>query len=218
MKKNLIAAVIAAALLCPQVVSASGIPSVDIVAVTQLVTNSMQQANEVLAQLEKAKEAIDQAKAQHEHYKKIMEGNNKLGDFLNDPLLNEIIPLNDLGKIYTDIKDLPGLRDKYGLKSDNPELQAKFDKLLAQAGVLEDSYSNSMKRVENAEALRQRINTVTTPQQREELQLRYQQEYLELQNQQIKMQNIQMLMAQKEKLENKKRAQDFYDYLKGNKS
>ncbi|MNT58263.1 Type IV secretion system protein [compost metagenome] len=94
-------------------------------------------------------------------------------------------------------------------------MQAAFDKLLQQAGALEDTYNAASQRIDNAEQLRQRLNTVQTPQEREELGLRLQQEQLELQNQQIKLQNIQMLMDQKEKIEDKKRAQAFWNKLEG---
>ncbi|RMS18769.1 Conjugal transfer protein, partial [Pseudomonas coronafaciens pv. garcae] len=57
-----------------------------------------------------------------------------------------------------------------------------------------------------------------TPQQKEDLQLRYQQELIELQNQQMRLANMQMLQQQQEKMENEKRAQAFSDYMKGKTS
>ncbi|EEN0394387.1 P-type DNA transfer protein VirB5 [Salmonella enterica] len=195
---------------------ASGIPTVDVANIAQLVSNAQQQAQQALDQLNETKAAIQQAKSQYDHYKNLVTGNNKLGDFLNDPLLNKVLPLNDWSDIYSDTKNLADLRSRYGLTSSDPKVQQAFDKLLQQAGALEDTYNASSQRVDNAEQLRQRLNTVQTPQEREELALRLQQEQLELQNQQIKLQNIQMLMVQKEKIEDKKRAQAFWNKLEGN--
>lgn len=205
-----------AALSLPAIsANATGIPTVDVASITQMVVNAQQQAQQALAQLNEAKNAIAQAKSQYEHYKGIMEGNNKLGDFLNDPTLNQLLPTKDWRDIYNNVKDLSDLRERYGLTSNDPNVQAAFDKLLSQAGVLENAYDASNDRIKNAQALRDQLNLVQTPADREQLGLRYQQELLELQNQQIQLQNAKMLMEQQDKIENKKRAQDFEDYMLG---
>lgn len=202
--------------LMPIMVNASGIPTVDVANIAQLAANATAQAQQALQQLNETRNAIQQAKNQYEHYKNMVTGNNKLGDFLNDPLLNQVLPAKEWSQIYDDTKDLTDLRDRYGLTSSNPQIQEQFDKLLQQAGALEASYDAANKRVDNAEQLRQKLNTVQTPQQREELALRMQQEQIELQNQQMKLQNMQMLMQQQERIEDKKRAQSFWNKLEGN--
>lgn len=213
MKKWKALAVIIAAQFSLLDVQASGIPTIDVANIAQLAVNAKQQADEALAQLNKAREAIAQAKSQYDHYKSIIEGNDKLGSFLNDPLLNQVLPLKDWRDVYSNAQDLANLRSKYGLTSSDPKVQEAFDKLLAQAGVLEKAYDASNDRIRNADQLRQRLNTVETPKDREQLGLRYQQEMLELQNQQLQLQNAKMLMEEKEKLEDRKRAQDFKDYM-----
>lgn len=212
--KTVIAVSLAMAISAP--VYASGIPTVDVASITQLVVNAQQQAKEALAQLDKAKEAISQAKSQYDHYKSIMQGNDKLGDFLNDPLLNELLPVSDWQDIYSQAKDLPNLRTRYGLTSSDPKIQAAFDKLLSQADTLEKQYDASNKRIKTAEGLRSRLNSVETPKDREQLGLRYQQEMLELQNQQAQLQNTRYLMEQQNKIDDAKRAQAFEDYMLGN--
>ncbi|HBY0751617.1 TPA: P-type DNA transfer protein VirB5, partial [Klebsiella pneumoniae] len=207
--KTLMAVSLAMAISLP--VYASGIPTVDVASITQLVVNAQQQAKEALAQLDKAKEAISQAKSQYDHYKSIMQGNDKLGDFLNDPLLNELLPVSDWQDIYSQAKDLPNLRTRYGLTSSDPKIQAAFDKLLSQADTLEKQYDASNKRIKTAEGLRSRLNSVETPKDREQLGLRYQQEMLELQNQQAQLQNTRYLMEQQNKIDDAKRAQAFED-------
>ncbi|MEA7989552.1 conjugal transfer protein, partial [Salmonella enterica subsp. enterica serovar Virginia] len=168
-----------------------------------------------LAQLEKAKEAIQQAKSQYEHYKSIMEGNDKLGSFLNDPYVNQLLPARDWQDIYNQTQDLTDLRKRYGVSGYEPEVQKVFDKLLRQAGVLEEQYKATNIRKKNAETLRNKLNEVQTPAEREQLVLRYQQEQLELANQQTQLQNTRYLMEQQEKLEQKKKEQNFVDYMLG---
>lgn len=194
---------------------AAGIPTVSVAELTQMIVNAQQQAVQALQQLQAARDAISQAKNQYDHYKGIITGNNKLGDFLYDPGLNSILPLSDWQDIYTRTKDLADLRTRYGLTSSNSKIQAAFDKLLSQAGVLEDQYQATNKRVKNAERMRTQINTVQTPAEREQLALRYQQEKLELDNQKAQLENSRYLMEQKDKIEDTRRAQAFEDYMLG---
>ncbi|ETC17856.1 hypothetical protein CFSAN001679_22780 [Salmonella enterica subsp. enterica serovar Cerro str. CFSAN001679] len=63
--------------------------------------------------------------------------------------------------------------------------------------------------------MRNKLNEVQTPAEREQLVLRYQQEQLELANQQTQLQNTRYLMEQQEKLEQKKKEQNFVDYMLG---
>lgn len=196
-------------------VFAGGIPTVSVAELTQMVKNAQQQARESLAQLEKAKESILQAKNQYEHYKSIMQGNDKLGDFLNDPKIKQLLPIGDWQEIYYRTKDLTSLRNRYGLNSNDPKVQAVYDGLLTQAWTLEEQYKATNKRIQTAEGLRRQLNRVETPKDREQLALRYQQEMLEMQAQQMQLQNARYLMEQKEKMEREKINQDILDFFLG---
>ncbi|HGJ5922688.1 MAG TPA: conjugal transfer protein, partial [Arsenophonus apicola] len=57
------------------------------------------------------------------------------------------------------------------------------------------------------------LNRVETPKDREQLALRYQQEMLEMQAQQMQLQNARYLVEQKEKMENRKKAQAAEDFM-----
>ncbi|HFO8042115.1 TPA: type IV secretion system protein [Escherichia coli] len=194
---------------------AGGVPTVSIAELTQLVVNAQQQAQEALAQLNKAKEAIRQAKAQYDHYKSILQGNDKLGAFLNDPYINKLLPMKDWQDIYNQTQDLTDLRKRYGITGYEPDVQKLFDKLLAQVDVYEKQYDATVTRVNHAEELRNKLNSVQTPKDREQLALRYQQEMLELENQRMQLENTRYLMEQKERIENKKNEEDFYNFMWG---
>ncbi|MCS4315584.1 type IV secretion system protein VirB5 [Pseudomonas sp. BIGb0381] len=219
MKQRLLASALALAIAVTVPCSyGSGIPTVDVASLAQMAMDAQRQAKEALDQLNAAKEAIEQAKAQFDHYKSLVTGNSKLGDFLDNPELNKTLSLDGWEDIYQDARDLGSLRDRYGLVSDDINVQKSFDKLLAVTDALERNYDASTQRVKNAQALRTKLDEVQTPQEKEDLQLRYQQELLELQNQQMRLQQTQMLVAQKERLESKQRAQAFKDHLNGKKS
>lgn len=216
MKKKITVTAVAFFLGCMPAISLAGIPTVDPAAIAQLTANAKQQADEALQQLNTAKQSIQQVKDQYDHYKNLVTGNDQLGNFLNDPLLNNILPASDFNDIYNDTKKLADLRSRYGMTSSDSKVQEVFDRLLSQAGVIEETYNAASQRIKNAEQLRQKLNTVETPQQREELGLRLQQEQIELQNQQMQLQNAKMLMEHQEKLADRKKAQDFWDHAVGN--
>ncbi|MGU9854427.1 P-type DNA transfer protein VirB5 [Pseudomonas koreensis] len=216
MKKTLLVGLLAAAMAtAAPLVSATGIPTLDVATGVILTNNALEQAKQALDALNQAKEGIEQARAQYENYKGLISGNSNMGSFLDNPTLNKIMPLSEWGDVYSEAKDLPDLRSRYNLRSDDAAVQKQFDKLLTATGVLESNYNASTQRVKNAEQLREQLNVVETPQQKADLQLRYQQELLELQNQQMRMENMKMLMEQKEKMESRQRSQAFEDYIRG---
>lgn len=188
---------------------------IDMAAIVQLAVNATQQAAQAASALTTAKDGIDQVRQQYDNYKSLVSGNDQLGNFLNNPALNKVLPLSEWSDVYTSVQDLASLRERYGLKSDNATVQQQFDRYLAAADALERNYNASTQRVANAEQLRAQLNQVQTPQQKQDLQLRYQQELLEQQNQQMRLTNMNMLMKQQEKIDNTKRAQDFSDYMTG---
>jgi len=216
MKKILIAGLLASAILAVAPgVNATGIPTLDIATGLILQNNALAQAQQAMDALKQAKEGIEQAKAQYENYKSMISGNSNYGSFLDNPELNKIMPITAWGEVYNDAKDLPELRQRYGLQSNDSMVQKEFDKLLSSAQVLEKNYDASTERVRNAEQLRAQLNVVQTPQEKQDLQLRYQQELLEQQNQQMRMANMTALMEQKAKIESKQRAQAFEDRVRG---
>lgn len=216
LKHSLVAVALSAALVATSMpVFAIGIPTMDVALALELQANAMAQAKQALDALKQAKEGIDQAREQYDNYKSMVSGNDELGDFLNNPALNKVLPMGDWAVVYSSVKDISSLRERYGLKSDNASVQQQFDRILAAADALERNYDVSTERVKNAEQLRAQLNVVQTPQQKEDLQLRYQQELLEQQNQQMRMENMQALMQQQEKAENAKRSQAFSDYMTG---
>ncbi|MGE6473162.1 P-type DNA transfer protein VirB5 [Serratia proteamaculans] len=216
MKKVLVATTLACTLaLSTPLVSASGIPTVDGANLIQMALDAQRQAKEALDQLTAAKEAIEQAKSQYDNYKSLITGNDQLGRFLDNPALNKTLSLDAWEDIYQQARDLGTLRQRYGLVSDDVDVQKMFDKMLSVTDALERNYEASTERVKNAQAMRAKLDQAQTPQAKQDLQLRYEQEHLELQNQQMLLQQTQMLIAQKEKIENKQRAQSFKDYIDG---
>lgn len=216
MKKKLLAMTLSVVIFGgTQLVYAGGVPTFDGIGAALLESNAVAQAKQALDALNTAKDAIRQAEAQYNNYKSMVTGNDKLGSFLSNPAMNKVLPMGDWSEIYSSVQDIAGLRSRYGLTSSNASVQARFDQMLAATDALERTYNASTVRVTNAEMLRAKLDTVETPQQKEDLQLRYQQELIEQNNQQMRLANMQMLQQQQEKMEDAKRAQAFSDYMTG---
>ncbi|WP_225776369.1 P-type DNA transfer protein VirB5 [Pseudomonas sp. Marseille-Q5115] len=220
MKKNAIACALSAVLLASAVpaLAVTGVPTLDAVTAAILESNAVAQAKQALEALNTAKDGIRQVEQQYNNYKSIVTGNDKLGAFLDNPSVNKVLPLGEWSDVYDTAQNIASLRDRYGLTSDNASVQAKFDRMLSAMDALERNYKATTERVSNAEQLRAKLNGVQTPQQKEDLQLRYQQELLEQQNQQMRLANMQMLQQQQEKMENVNRGQSFEDYMSGKTS
>lgn len=216
MKKALIVAAIGATVMgvaLPAV--AVGVPTMDAITAGLLTENAMAQAKQALDALNTAKDGIDQVRQQYDNYKGLISGNDKLGNFLNNPAINQVLPLSDWSDVYDSAKDIASLRERYGLISSDASVQQRFDQILSITDALERNFDSTSERVRNAEQLRAQLNRVETPQQKSDLQLRYQQELLEQQNQQARLSNMRMLMDQQDKIDNQKKAQSFSDYYLG---
>lgn len=215
LKRTLTTMIMSVTVFTSALCMATGVPTLDVATGIILEKNAVQQAIQAAQALKEAKNYIKQTKENWDDSKRLNTGNDRLGDFLNSPELNAVMPMGDWAAVYQGVKDIKALRDRYKLTSDNADTQAKFDQILSTADALERIYDSTTERVKNAQELRAQLNKVDTPQQKADLQLRYQQELVEQQNQQMRLANIQLLMQEKEKIENTRRTNNFNDYMMG---
>lgn len=213
MKKKLIAAILCGA-VCTTTVHASGIPVVDVASIAQAVQNALEAAQHAKEQMAAYANIINQAKSQFEETKDMISGNWKLGDFVDQQLIDQIIP-DDWQDIYNDLDNLESLRNKFDLKSDIPEIQEQYDKMLSGFDFLEKSEELNKERAENLKELGNLLNSAETPQQKDDLKLRIQLEQVNIQNEQIRLANVSALMENQEKLERKKSNQAFINRMNG---
>ena len=101
-------------------------------------------------------------------------------------------------------KNVEGLRKQYGLVSADASVQKRFDNLLTNLDVMQKSYESSVKRQNNIDQLAQYLNNTTTPQQREDVANRLQYEQIQLNNERMRLENIQRLMDMQAKAETEK--------------
>ncbi|ENE6639022.1 conjugal transfer protein [Salmonella enterica] len=213
MKKTIVKAALLSLAISTGNVSASGIPTVDAANLAQVVLNGLEAAQHAKDQMNAYTDMMSQAQNQFEQNKDLISGNWKLGDFLDSQLMNSILP-NDWENIYNNVTDLTNLRDKFGLKSDDPVIQKQYDKLLAGYDVMNKATKANNQRVENLQKLGSLLNSANTPQQKEDLNLRFQMEYVNMQNEQNRLNNISMLMENQKKLDEQERIKTFKENMR----
>ena len=158
LKATLIAATIA---FSANYATASGIPTVDAAGIATTISENLKTLEQLKSQLDAINQQIDQAKQFAKDTKNRFEGNWKLGDLVNnDDFLNSLP--SSAKDILVDGMSLDGLRNKYGLKSDNAGLQKQFDNLMAYGERVEKNYKNTLKRIEKLNQIKTLNDTATT--------------------------------------------------------
>ncbi|MFQ0972234.1 type IV secretion system protein [Gilliamella sp. BG6] len=166
---------------------ASGIPTVDAANIANTIAENLKTIAEMQKQLDALNSQIKQAKQFSEETKNRLEGNWKLSDVINNDQFLNSLP-KDAKDILTDGMTITGLRDKYGLKTDNEEEQKRFDNLMALRERTEHNYNNTVNRLKSLKQIKELNDSANTPAQKADvanklalLQLEFAQEQMALQ-------------------------------------
>jgi type IV secretion system protein VirB5 len=186
----------------------SGIPTIDIAGIIQGLQESLVRVQEFKEQIKEAKGRLQQLKDTGEHYKEMVDGHFDFEAILNDPLLNEHLALDDWKDIYDDVSDLANLRDEFGMISDDPIIQAKWDKQLQSYSAQQKFYDLSAERNENLTNLLDQFTTATNPAAKADLANSIQFENAQIENDKAMMQTMTELMKAEQVLADEKRAMD----------
>ncbi|EJE8675687.1 conjugal transfer protein TrbJ [Vibrio parahaemolyticus] len=197
-------------LLLAAPVYATGIPTVDIASITQMITDSATRAKEFTQSITEAKNRLNQMKSQAEHYKSMVEGHYGFEDVLHDPTLNDVIDLSDYSDLYDAIDDISDLRTEFGLESDDPLVQRRYDMQLKQLRFQEMLYERSAKRNERMSRLLSQFKTATTPSAKEDLGNSINFEKIQMQNDQQMMVAMGDMLERQKQLEIEKQLNDSY--------
>ena len=177
--------------------NASGIPTFDASTFAQL-TTQIQQTQNLLQNAQSQLEAIT--------------GNSNIGRLLHDSSLVDYIPINgDWSEIFD--SNLSPLLERYGLESENPEVQKIYEREVAVMVAAERSYEAQSQRLANIEALMDRANVVETPQQREDLANAISIEQAAIQLEQNRMIALQQTVEQDRNLEVRQAAQELRSFF-----
>jgi type IV secretion system protein VirB5 len=168
-------------------VSASGIPTADAANIANTIAENLKIIAEMQKQLEALDSQIEQTKRFSKETKNRLEGNWKLSDVINNDQFLNSLP-KDAKDILTNGMTITGLRDKYGLKTENEEEQKRFDNLMAFRERTERNYNNTINRLNSLKKIKELNDIANTPAQKADvanklalLQLEFAQEQMALQ-------------------------------------
>lgn len=202
-----------------QSVQASGIPTVDVAAIAQMVIDAMQQAQEAADQLGEMQAQYEQAKEQFDELKDLTTGNSRYGTRYNSDDLYDYLPTSTTAgsweQIYEDMNagTLEGYRNKYGLKSDQATQQEVFDVQLTNLRTLENAHRANNLRLENIKNLLKLVDQATTPQQKDDIRTRMVAEQAAISNEANRLAAMESLMARNDEMLRQKQNAEFDDFL-----
>lgn len=173
---------------------AIGIPTFDATTIAQMVKEATTQAEQFRKQMESIKTQIEEAKKHNGVWGAIgglTDGtaNNYLkGDRLDSQLNGEIA----------------GLRDKFDLKSDNPDIQKQYDGLLKDYAFQETVYKNAQEREKNISDLIKKLEQAETPAQKSSIESSLLSQQLQMQNEAKLIANRQAMIKQQQEIEHQR--------------
>ncbi|MDO4729501.1 MAG: type IV secretion system protein [Bacteroidota bacterium] len=152
------------AIAAPNIALAGGIPTADVAMVTTTIAENLKTLEQLKEQLAATQEQIEQAKDFARNEIRRFEGNWNLGNLINnDPFLSSLPREVADSMIGAATNNIDSLRKKYGLSTDNPEVQKHFDGLLKYADRLNSAYKNTIKRISNLKDIKTLLDTADTP-------------------------------------------------------
>lgn len=157
---------------------ATGIPVVDAMANARSIQEGLQRALEAKQALEQAVREYEQAKRFGDDAKRRFEGYSDFSTLFDTAASYIVKDLSDL----SNPEKVGSLRQKYGLVSNDPSVQSKYDGMLQKIS-LYDSFNKQL--TENAQQLDQlqnRFATAVTPQQKQDIGNQIQLELVKNQN------------------------------------
>ena len=197
MKKLLLAI----SLSLPLCVSAAGIPTIDIAAIAQMILDGVEQATRFKTQMEEAKNRLSEMKSQGDHYKDMVDGHFNFEDVLNNPTSNQFMALRNWKDIYNDSTGLAELRQEFGMFSDDPIVQRRYDNKLRQYNAQSKFHKASVERSEKMKDLLEQFDTATTPAAKDDIANALRFEQTQIQNDTKMMASLNDLMAESRLLE-----------------
>lgn len=211
MRKVIISALVTASLS----VNAAGIPVVDVAGLAQMVKDTALRAHEFKQTIGEAKSRLNHMKADLNHYKKMVDGHFDFEKVINDPFLNDFMAMDNWQQIYDSVGDVSSLREEFGLKSDDPAIQSRFDQELKQFKFNQILYQNSVKRNKRIQDLAGKYASATTPAAKSDLANAISYEEMQMKNDQQMMEKMTALMDKQRSLEANKAAEKSIDNIFG---
>lgn len=180
---------------------AAGIPVVDVAGLAQMVQDGLVRAQEFQKTIGEARNRLNQMKQTAQHYKSMVEGHYSFETIINDPNLNQFFELDGVKDIYDSVGDIASMRDEYGLYSDNPSVQRRYDSQLKTLRFQEELHEQFLSRSERMNSLLSQFNAANTPAKKADLGNAIEYEQMQLANEQNMMVAMNSMLEQQRKIQ-----------------
>ncbi|EAZ4194922.1 conjugal transfer protein TrbJ [Salmonella enterica] len=200
MKKQLISAAVSAVLVFSAPAFSTGIPVVDVTAIAKTVQEGLLRAQEAKAALDQAMREYEQAKNIGEDAKRRFEGYSDYSNLFDTASSYMKGNLSELAKP----DNIGSLRQQYGLVSNEPAVQSKYDGMLQKISLYDNFNKQLTDNSRQLDSLQGRFSSATTPQQKQDIANQIQ---LEMVKQNSVMQQYEFAQAKIEKEEEIKQMQ-----------
>jgi len=205
MKKQLISAAVSAVLVFSAPAFSTGITVVDVTAIAKTVQEGLLRAQEAKAALDQAMREYDQAKNIGEDAKRRFEGYSDYSNLFDTASSYMTGNLSELAKA----DNIGSLRQQYGLVSNEPAVQSKYDGMLQKISLYDNFNKQLTDNSRQLDSLQGRFSSATTPQQKQDIANQIQ---LEMVKQQSVIQQYQFAQAkvdEEETIAKKKRGAEY---------
>lgn len=173
---------------------AAGIPTIDVASIAQMAKEAITQAEQFRQQMESIKTQIEEAKKHNGVW-------GEIGG-LTDSTANNYLKGDRLDSLLNG--EIAGLRDKFDLKSDNPDIQKQYDGLLKDYAFQETVYKNAQEREKNISDLIKKLERAETPAQKSSIESSLLSQQLQMQNEAKLIANRQAMIKQQQEIEHQR--------------
>ena len=187
--------------------NATGIPTVDVAGIAQMVANNAARAADFAKTLSEAQKRLEQLKQTANHYKSMVEGHHSFEDVLQMANANNGFAFNNWQDIYNDTSELEQLREDFNMYSDDPEIQKRFDQELLSYKAQRNYYNGTVARNNRMQTLLNQFSTATTPGLKADLANAINFEQLQIRNDAQMMDTLNKLMEKQKSLESEQLAE-----------
>lgn len=213
-KKTKAALALALTFGMPLAANATGIPTVDIANIAQLILNAKDQAEQFEHSIHAAADRLNEMKSQGDYYKSMVDGHYPYENLLHDPELDRLLDQANWEDTYNDI-NISSLRDQFDMHSDDPQTQKAYDDQLKTYGLQEKLYNNAQSESDKMTQLYTQFEQAKTPAQKEDIANSISYQSLKMKNQQQIQARLDELTKKKQKMDLDKKERQEFDTLFG---
>lgn len=190
-------------------VSASGVPVFDVAGLAQMITDAAASASQFQQQMTQMRQAYNTAMAHKSLVEDLEKGNFKevFLDVLSDPDASAYLGLSEWSDIYKDLGSVDKLKREFGFwdkEFENADEERKIEMALFAYAFVEKTYQKSVERQKRVQKLSKQYAKADTPAKKSDLQSAIQYEQIQLENDKAMIERMDVLMARKNDLEQRR--------------